>query len=342
MNWAGALNLKEFGARGDGQTDDWPILDTAQQAILAAGGGTIFVPPAVYYLSQTLLINQMIRIAGVGSGQHGGEKSGFLFPESTVGVIIQGAGAGSIIEGMAFGSRGGQGPFDCIKMLARATVRDSAVGAFPRDGIHIEVFNDGNPSNRGNANGWAVENCYAEGCGRDGLFVQGADANAGHSKGFDASFCGGYAIRDMSFLNNTHYSPQAATNKMGAYYLGLPDPNSRNSRILLLGGYAEGDQPPSTVHGPAMLLGGIHWNGFTPDSNGTILIDGALLAGIGVVCGDGQGYLSLGGDRASGVILSYSHPQFPHVLRLKQTASGLRLDYGNQDSDVIWTLPPRA
>ncbi|HVF42488.1 MAG TPA: carboxypeptidase regulatory-like domain-containing protein, partial [Pyrinomonadaceae bacterium] len=45
---AASLNLKDFGAAGDGVTDDGPALQAALDALAAAGGGTLFVPEGRY------------------------------------------------------------------------------------------------------------------------------------------------------------------------------------------------------------------------------------------------------------------------------------------------------
>ena len=42
------LNLSDFGAVGDGVTDDGPALQQALDALAEAGGGTLFVPPGSY------------------------------------------------------------------------------------------------------------------------------------------------------------------------------------------------------------------------------------------------------------------------------------------------------
>ncbi|MGH9967360.1 MAG: MSCRAMM family protein, partial [Pyrinomonadaceae bacterium] len=43
-----SLNLSDFGAIGDGVTDDGPALQSALDALAAAGGGTLFVPEGRY------------------------------------------------------------------------------------------------------------------------------------------------------------------------------------------------------------------------------------------------------------------------------------------------------
>jgi hypothetical protein len=45
------LNLRDFGAKGDGTTDDGPAFQKALDALAAAGGGTLFVPEGKYVIA---------------------------------------------------------------------------------------------------------------------------------------------------------------------------------------------------------------------------------------------------------------------------------------------------
>jgi len=45
------LNLRDFGALGDGVTDDGPAFQSALDALAAAGGGTLFVPEGKYAIA---------------------------------------------------------------------------------------------------------------------------------------------------------------------------------------------------------------------------------------------------------------------------------------------------
>lgn len=47
------LNVKDFGAKGDGTTDDTAAFQRAIDKALAAGGGTIYVPDGTFYFAQT-------------------------------------------------------------------------------------------------------------------------------------------------------------------------------------------------------------------------------------------------------------------------------------------------
>ncbi len=45
------LNLRDFGATGDGTTDDAPAFQKALDALAAAGGGTLFIPEGKYVIA---------------------------------------------------------------------------------------------------------------------------------------------------------------------------------------------------------------------------------------------------------------------------------------------------
>jgi parallel beta-helix repeat protein len=61
------FNVQDYGARGDGRTDD---TDAVQLAVNAASfdGGTVFIPSGTYILSQSILLTDGITLAGAGMG----------------------------------------------------------------------------------------------------------------------------------------------------------------------------------------------------------------------------------------------------------------------------------
>ena len=48
LSGAGILNIRTFGATGDGTTLDSPAINRAIDAAAAAGGGTVYFPAGVY------------------------------------------------------------------------------------------------------------------------------------------------------------------------------------------------------------------------------------------------------------------------------------------------------
>src|SRR5215212_10105302 len=67
-----SLNLRDFGATGDGTTDDAPAFQKALDALAAAGGGTLFIPAGKYVIATPVSKNfsglaSSITITGVES-----------------------------------------------------------------------------------------------------------------------------------------------------------------------------------------------------------------------------------------------------------------------------------
>lgn len=54
QRWFASVNDTRFGATGNGVTDDYAAIQAAIDAAVAAGGGTVYVPPGIYLVSATL------------------------------------------------------------------------------------------------------------------------------------------------------------------------------------------------------------------------------------------------------------------------------------------------
>ena len=104
------LNVREFGATGDGKTDDTKAI---QRALDAAGeaGGTVFVGPGVY-LCADLLMRKNTALVGVPTWDyHGGSGTVLRLIDGSAKCLINIAGAwGATIDGLSFdGARLGKG-----------------------------------------------------------------------------------------------------------------------------------------------------------------------------------------------------------------------------------------
>ncbi len=62
------FNVKDYGAKGDGTTDDTAAITAAVTAATAAGGGTVFVPQGTFIVSATIALTTNITLAGAGHG----------------------------------------------------------------------------------------------------------------------------------------------------------------------------------------------------------------------------------------------------------------------------------
>lgn len=62
------LNVKDFGAKGDGSTDDSAAIDSALSSLAGAGGGTLFFPPGNFIMHTDTLIppsNSIMQGSGI-------------------------------------------------------------------------------------------------------------------------------------------------------------------------------------------------------------------------------------------------------------------------------------
>lgn len=101
------FNVKTFGAKGDGTTDDTAAIQAAITAAGAGGssgsGGTVLLPPGNYYVTDTLTVgNSYISIVGAGT-----KHTRFTFnPTSGKPLVKVSAGAftvfGFFLSGMSF------------------------------------------------------------------------------------------------------------------------------------------------------------------------------------------------------------------------------------------------
>jgi hypothetical protein len=62
------VNVKDFGAVGDGVTDDTVAIQAAIDAVNIAGGGTVFIPNGEYLLSDHINLKSWVFVTGEASG----------------------------------------------------------------------------------------------------------------------------------------------------------------------------------------------------------------------------------------------------------------------------------
>lgn len=61
-------NVKDYGAVGDGATDDWEAIQNILTIAKNNGGGTVFLPAGVYNISKTLIVGDNCYLMGTGAG----------------------------------------------------------------------------------------------------------------------------------------------------------------------------------------------------------------------------------------------------------------------------------
>jgi hypothetical protein len=165
-------------------------------------------------------------IRGAGIGQSGGFATHFKFPAGQTGFIVQNylstggtgfgaahiAGDGSIIDGFLIEGAyaGTEGEFHGIQLRGRGQVSNVRIANFQGNGIHIRA-SAGDPTYEGNANNFQIEYVTVNGC-RNGLYVDGADANAGVIIAGEFSSNRQWGIWDTSFLGNSYFACHTAAN----------------------------------------------------------------------------------------------------------------------------------
>jgi len=153
-----------------------------------------------------------------------------------------------------------------IRLRARATVRNCQANLWPNFGVAVIAGETGGT----NANLSIVEDTSATGIGIHGFVSCSGDANAVKFSGLNAVSCGGYGIRDASFLGNHYYSCHVSDCGVGPYFS-----SSVNNFSVFLGCYSEGMTqtqpfrvPQSTIGRESTIIGGDHGAGFDAPDNG--------------------------------------------------------------------------
>lgn len=64
IKWDTVYNVKDYGAKGDGVTDDLNAIKTAMQDVLQKGGGVVYFPAGDYVISDNLMILDSVVLRG--------------------------------------------------------------------------------------------------------------------------------------------------------------------------------------------------------------------------------------------------------------------------------------
>lgn len=232
----GSVNVRWFGAKGDGNTNDGvaftralsALRTTAQQGFgYGWGGNRLYIPKGHYFLGTTTLdVTASLVIEGDSNGLPSGGASVLRWSANTTGIRIQGGATTgaeqtktqdyvtgtSLIRGLHL--TGGythgttaEGEFHGIHMRAMAAVEDCFIRGFQGDGIHIR----GDVSVNNNTNLSFVSRTSVETC-RNGVYLQGGDANACSFVHLNVNSNRRWGVLDASFLGNSFFGCHSATN----------------------------------------------------------------------------------------------------------------------------------
>jgi len=249
------VSVKDFGAIGDGVTDDLAAFVAAHDYFPIAG--KIIIPQGSYYLSDTWVITRRLNIVGNQSGQQAvNSASRLIFPANKTGLrfhslIEQGSGssARSSVQDLCISavSKGATG--HGIHASATVYLDRVNVDGFKQNGINIVA---GSVLGTGDANQWSIRDSRSSNNGGSGLYVEGPDVNSGHAINLDAASNGEWGIYDSSLLGNTYLACHISNCGIGA----VKSEGGVNSS-LFLGTYIEGyGNFGCEIESPAMVFGG--------------------------------------------------------------------------------------
>jgi len=225
-----SVSVKDFGAVGDGVTDDTAAIQAAHDA-LPTYGGEIVVPYGSYLFSSTLAFTKIVKVKGVGNAHSNARSpSEFLKASTLAGTGISFSGNGSCMESIGVrGVVGNTGDGILIK-ASRCTLRDVSVFAMGNDGIRI-----GTDAGGENCNLWMLDNCKTKTNGRHGVYVSEgagalADTNAGtcvnldtQSNVLDGLYFGGSQLNTViggAYQNNGQYGIHLGPFASYHYFVG--------------------------------------------------------------------------------------------------------------------------
>lgn len=242
------INIKAFGATGDGITVDYPAFVKAQTYIAAVarsgygyniGVPSIFVPFGVYnFAGNPFDIVYPIRWFAEGDGGGSNASTVLKWNNTSSGLRNQfvnttgdsgtqapttHSGSGSIWQGFHFEggfTNGVEGEFHAVHARAKILLRNCNFFNWGGDAIHVDADTSG--AQKGNANITKSENCWADNC-RNAWWAAGGDTNAGTIIGISANLCRRWGIMDGSFLGNQVLGGHMDSNGRTAWNTGATD-----------------------------------------------------------------------------------------------------------------------
>lgn len=282
----GAVNLRSFGAVGDGSTDDGPALQSALNALLSQHGGTLVVPPGRYAIATP------VSVYGSGSGditiQGVGSSSQFLLKVGGGHTALQfNVFHRVVIERMTF-----LGTPNVYPDLLRAIDFELCWFAVMRE---CELFGLNAQPSSGSQTPAGVIYSYATDLLIQNCAFWGCSAN-GSTSAIECAIWGGLHMEDVIMwdigdLNGVTYA-KSAVNTYAAVHLGdaagpinhPPGPQHSSSqrqvrliRVSTDEGYGRGFALTASAGNQArsVLLDNLQVNGFAPSSGIGAMVQGS-------------------------------------------------------------------
>ena len=259
------VSVKDFGAVGDGVTDDYAAFQAAVDSLSASNsdiGGLIIIPSGTYYLSQTWKIKKRVTIRGTNAGDQPQTSACRLnFPADTDGIrfyssIDSGTGTDatqSVLQFVEVKALAKNSSGVGIKCTTTVRIEYCIVRDFKSHGI--EFYGQTGGGATGICDFWKVANTRIITCGGNGLYTHGNDSQIGLASQVECVANSGYGFYDVSAYGNTYIACQAAGNTGGSYY-SIPTTTYFGSTFL--GCYVEfGTGQTATFDTNSLVLGGV-------------------------------------------------------------------------------------
>lgn len=234
---AETVSVKDFGAVGDGVTDDYQAFQDAIDS-LPVSGGAVLIPATTsntWNISQTLNVRKKLHLIGQVSYGTGDQKgTQLVFPANVSGIVFNSyntslyttvtpdpllPGAyGSVMENIMLLGSGGSTAADGVVIRCKMECRNVSARGFYRYGFRIYADLGTGGSTEGDANQWKLDNCQAILNGDHGVYVNGDDANTGVAIKVFSQLNGGYGIYENSLIGNTYIGCDTVGNTSGSMW----------------------------------------------------------------------------------------------------------------------------
>jgi len=275
------VSVIDFGAVGDGTTDDYQAFQDAIDA-LPVSGGTIIIPATTtneWVISQTLNVRKKVHLVGQIAKGTGTKGTTLIFPADTSGIVFNSyntslyqtvaadpllPGAyGSILENVAlYGDKAGSSTAaDGVVVRCTMECRGVAARNFYRYGFRIYADLGAGGSIEGDANQWALYRCDAILNGDHGVYVNGDDANTGVATKVFSQLNGGYGIYDNSLIGNTYIGCDTVGNTLGSMWA-----DRASAANTVIGLWEDDGSATSQFGGVNTIIGGNAGNPSTSSS----------------------------------------------------------------------------
>ena len=279
----GIINVKDYGAVGDGVTDDTTAIKAAVTAAsVVTSSHHIYFPVGIYICSEAILVSEQMIIEGPASFSAYTTYAVLQFPDNCCGMVIHGAtttcdsfgynqttkasvnrpdgnpisGAGSTIRNLRIrhGVYGAVTPtVDGIThgFRARCTVILENVGSakFAGDGFHFKGSAVASGDKHGDVSLSVLKGIYAFQNARHGVYVQGGDSNDITGIGVNCVGNDGCGIWDSSYLGCVWIGCHTSSNTGASY-------KSDTGRSVFVGCYEEDGQGNASIITPSIHVGG--------------------------------------------------------------------------------------